>query len=210
MDKSGKARNRQFQMANTLESLKDIGTSTAKQMREEAGKLPGDFMEQLFGVPQIPKNVSGEIAIGESIEMQEILSGKHEELVMLRKQEVFERRLLEEERVRVEKKTNELRMQLTAIREEILIIATRTEGLAKETEIAAMQAPVEPGLYHVIFFEKLLEFIKSFRKKIEEASVWLHSVNKRTAKKNAWGARYKKYGAKYLLSGEHYLQRSAG
>ena len=60
------------------------------------------------------------------------------------------------------------------------------------------------------YCRKLLEFIKSFVKKVEEASVWLHALNKRSAKKNVWGANYKKFGAKYLLSGEHYLQRSAG
>jgi len=133
-----------------------------------------------------------------------------EEVKKAKKQVSFERRLLEEERVQVEKKTNELRMQLTAIREEILFLAQKTEDLAEETQVAAFQAPVEPGIYHVIFFEKLLEFVKSFRRKIEEASIWLHAVNRRAARKNVWGANYKKSGAKYLLSGEHYLQRSAG
>lgn len=196
---------------NPLEVLKDIGTSTANQMRQEAAKIPTDFMEQLTGVkPFGGKSFSGELEPGESLEINDVYSGKYEELKKLRHQTALERKLLEEERIQVEKKSNQLRMQLTAIREEIIVLAKNTENLAEETQIAAMQAPIEPGVYHVIFFEKLLEFINSFRKKIEEAGVWLHAVNKRASKKNAWGANYKKHGAKYLLSGEHYVTRSAG
>ena len=208
--KSDKKSPRVVRQPNPLESLKDIGTATAKQMANEATKMPGDFMEQLLGIRPVSKNYSGEIEPGEALNFNEVFSGKHEEIIKLRQQTALERKILEEEKVRVEKKSNELRMQLTVIREEILVLAQKTESLAEETQIAAMQAPIEPGIYHVIFFEKLLEFINSFRKKIEEAGVWLHAVNKRATKKNMWGAQYKKHGAKYLLSGEHYLQRSAG
>lgn len=211
MDKTNKGKlQKLFQRANTLEALKDIGGSTANQMKKEAAELPKDFMEQLFGMKSSEKKFSGDIEAGEAIELTEVFSGRHEELIRLRKQEALERKLLEEERLRTEKKKNELKIQLKIVQEEILVLAEQTQELADETQVAAMQATVEPGIYHVIFFEKLLEFIKSFRRKIEEAQVWLHAVNRRAAKKNAWGARYQKHGAKYLLSGEHYLQRSAG
>lgn len=211
MDKSNKGKlQKMFQRANTLESLKEIGSSTANQMKKEAAQLPKDFMEQLFGIPSSEKKYSGEIEAGEAIELTEVFSGRHEELIRIRKQEVLERRLLEEERIRTEKQKNELKLQLKVVQEEILVLAQKTENLAQETQTAAMQVTVEPGIYHVLFFEKLLEFIKSFSRKIEEAQIWLHAVNRRAAKKNAWGARYQKHGSKYLLSGEHYLQRSAG
>ncbi|MFV1917766.1 MAG: DUF5660 family protein, partial [Patescibacteria group bacterium] len=128
----------------------------------------------------------------------------------LRKQLILERSLRIQEKEQIDQKTGELRIQLKAVQEEVLVLVQSTQEIGDETKIAAMQAPIEPGVYHVIFFEKLLEFVKSFRKKIEEASVWLHATNKRAAKKNAWGANYKKHGAKYLLSSEHYVSRSAG
>ena len=167
-------------------------------------------MEQLLGIRPQTRNFSGELVPGEALEFTEVFSGRYEEIQRTKKQISLERRLLEEERVQVEKRSNELRMHLQVIREEILVLAQKTQNLAEESEIAAMQAPIEPGVYHVFFFEKLLSFLKSFSKKIEEASTWLHAVNSRAAKKNMWGANYKKHGAKYLLSGEHYLQRSAG
>ncbi len=210
MDKHNKKGQKLIRQPNPLEALKDIGSSTAKQMQEEANKMPGDFMEQLLGIRPQTRNFSGELVPGEALEFTEVFSGRYEEIQRTKKQISLERRLLEEERVQVEKRSNELRMHLQVIREEILVLAQKTQNLAEESEIAAMQAPIEPGVYHVFFFEKLLSFLKSFSKKIEEASTWLHAVNSRAAKKNMWGANYKKHGAKYLLSGEHYLQRSAG
>lgn len=191
---------------NTLESLKDIGGSTLNSIKKDVVHAE-TFMDQVFGPRS--RNFSGEFSPGESIEIKDIFTGKHEETQKLKKQLAFERRIRQEESVRIEKRGNELRIQLHALREEIVILAQNTQELGEETQIAAMQAPVEPGIYHVLFFEKLLEFIKSFRKKIEEASVWLHATNKRAQKMNYW-ARYKKHGGKFLLSGEHYLTRSAG
>ena len=198
-----------FNQANPLESLKDIGGSVVKSLKEDlVSRAPKDFMDQLFGPRS--ENFSGEIIAGESLEISEVLTGQHKEKQLLRQQFQLERTLRIQDKETIEITINDLRIKLKTLQEEILVLSQSTQGLAEETQMAAMQAPVEPGIYHVLFFEKLLEFIKSFRKRIEEAGVWLHATNKRAAKKNAWGANYKKHGAKYLLSGEHYLTRSAG
>jgi hypothetical protein len=193
---------------NLKKDFKDIGDSFKKSVKEDLIKqAPKDIINQMFGIA--PRNYSGEISVGESIEMQEVFTGEHEEKKQLERRISFERRVRQEERGQIERKTNELRVQLQAIQKEVVTLTESTQDLAKETQLAAMQAPVEPGVYHVIFFEKLLEFIKSFRKKINEASTWLHSANKRAQKKNYW-AKYKQHGSKFFLSGEHYLTRSAG
>lgn len=210
MDKTRKQKSQKASRhTNVLESLKDIGGSTVKSLKQDLiERTPADAIEQIFG-PRPPKSFSGEIIPGESIEIEEIISGKYEETRELKKQLTLERKLRKEEKIRVEKKSNELKIQLHALTEEAMALAQTTKNLGKEVQVAAMQAPVEPGVYHVIFFEKLIEFIQSFRKKIEESSIWLHATNKRAEKKNFW-ARYKKHGGKFLLSGEHYLTRSAG
>lgn len=221
--KQNQKRKNHIQAANVLETLKNVGGSvspTADEVRNIASsavdsikedlikKAPQDFMEQIFGVSRDQK-ISGQIDAGEQLQMRDVYSGKREIVENQKKQFAFERRLHEEEIFRIQRKSNELRIQLKVLMEEVVVLADTTQDLGTEVKVAAMQAPVEPGIYHVIFFEKLLEFIKSFRKKIEEASVWLHVSNKRAEKKNYW-ARYKKHGAKFLLSGEHYLSRSAG
>ena len=90
-----------------------------------------------------------------------------------------------------------------------MAISQTTETLSEELQVASTQTVVNPGVYHVIFFEKFLEFLKSYRKKVEEAATWLHASNKRAHKKNYW-TKYEKHGSKFLLSADHYLTRSAG
>ncbi|KKP80711.1 MAG: hypothetical protein UR81_C0018G0001, partial [Candidatus Levybacteria bacterium GW2011_GWB1_35_5] len=63
--------------------------------------------------------------------------------------------------------------------------------------------------YQIGFFESIVQMIVSFRKKIDNAVVWLQNTNKRSEKKNYW-TQYKKKGAGFLFSGESYSQRSAG
>lgn len=215
MTTTSKSRKNQNQRtaSNVLETWKevskDIGGNTVDTLKEDLLKqAPRDVIDQLFGPRE--QSHSGEIYAGETVEMKDLVSGRREKDEQLSAQLRMERRLRQEQEVLVERKTGELRIQLKALMEEIQILAVETSDLSQETQLASMQAPIEPGVYHVVFFEKMLEFIKSFRKKIEQARTWLHSANARAAKKNKWGSNYKKHGAKYLLSSEHYLSRSAG
>lgn len=199
MDKSQKAKiQKNVRRSNILESLRDIGGNTASSL-----------LEQITGFYPEPKKYSGEITPGQSLRFNELFSGQHEENLKLQKQLALERKLAEEERIQSQKKSNELKVQLQALMQEVLSLAKTTSNLGQEVEMAAMQAPAQPGIYHLVFFEKLLGLIISFRKKIEEASVWLGASNKRAEKKNYW-AMYKKKGASFLLAPDHYLQRSAG
>ena len=216
MNQNTNTNKKQVTQANPLEQLRkagsvarEAGSIVAKDMHQEFGAISRDFMGQMFG-SKLPRKFSGEIEQGGDLRMNEVLSGQRERMAFERKRIAFERRLIREERVSVEKKTNELKIQLRVLQREIVTLVSKTEGLAEETQITAMQISVEPGVYHLVFFEKLFEFIKSYNEKIEKASVWLHGANKRASKKNMWAQRYKKHGAKYLLSGEHYVSRSAG
>ncbi|MBN1169312.1 hypothetical protein JXA63_05500 [Candidatus Woesebacteria bacterium] len=196
---------------NVLETLKSFETNVKDTVKEDIIKgIQKDAIDQIFG----PRNESGRsmtgtIEAGESIRIAEILSGERGQIEKQKKQVFVEKRLLEEERLRVQEKTNQLRLELKVIMDEVLVLSQSTQELGEEIQIAAMQAPIEPGEYHIAFFEKLLSFITSFRKKIEKASTWLAVSNQRAQKKNYW-AQYKKHGSKFLLSGEHYLTRSAG
>ncbi len=199
MDKAQKTKAQKItRQRNVLESLRDFGTDASKNL-----------LNQVFGSVPLEKKYSGDITPGESLEFKELFSGQHDEKIKFQKQLALERRLTEEEKIHAAQKTNELKLQLQALMQEVLTLAKTTQSLGEQVEVAAMQAPAQPGIYHIVFFEKLLEFVRSFRKKIEDASVWLSAVNKRSEKKNYW-AMYKKKGASFLLAPDHYLQRSAG
>lgn len=194
---------------NVLESLKDLGNSSISQGGDLLKSTSEDFFRELAGFqkPQIKR--SGEISQGEALDMSNVLSGKEEENKKLRTQLILERNLATEEKSLSERKIQQLRVQLQAITIEVSKLAASTSELATQTDIAMVEVPVNPGVYHIVFFEKVLEFLQSFRKKIDQAATWLTASNKRAEKKNYW-ATYKKKGSSFLLSPDHYLTRSAG
>lgn len=194
---------------NVLESLKDLGANAGGQVSDLLHDTSEDFFKELLGIPRSQPKRSGEMTPGQSLEMGAVLSGREEENKKLRAQIGLERQLSADEKRISERKSNELKVQLQALISEVAKVAASTQNLATETQVAMIQAPAEPGIYHLIFFQKVLEFLQSFRKKIDEASVWLSSSNKRAEKKNYWSM-YKKKGSSFLLSPDHYLQRSAG
>lgn len=197
-----------LQKANVLESLKDIGSGTINSFNKDLfQESSSDFFNEMFGIK--PKKLSSDIKPGESLEMKELYAGKVEENKKLRLQMALERQLREEEKARLQQKSNDLKLQLHAVVQEVVQLASATQSLSEHVKIATMQSPANPGPYHIIFFEKLLDYIRSFRKNIEDSSIWLQSTNKRANKKNYWG-KYKSNGGKFLLSPDHYLQRSAG
>lgn len=210
-------------ITNTIEALRTVGKASTEQigkqsksaskaslktLKKELAKVPQDFMDELFG-PKLDTKTSAEFQTGESLETKDMLSDKSKENKNLKGQLTYERLLYKEETILIEKRSNELRIQLQAVMREVTSVAEQMNELASEVKIAAFQAPIEPGIYHVVFYTNFLNFLKNFRKKIESASVWLNAANGRAAKKN-WLNNYKKHGAKYLLSGEHYISRSAG
>lgn len=194
---------------NVIESLKDIGGDFTDQSLDLLKGTSEDFFKELMGMPRVSPKRSGEMKAGESILMSEVISGKEKENKKLRAQISLERNLASDEKRLSQEKMQELRVQLQAITVEINKLAASTGNLATQAEIAMIEVPVNPGIYHVVLFEKILEFLQSFRQQIDQAAVWLGSVNKRAEKKNYW-AMYKKKGSSFLLSPDHYLQRSAG
>ncbi|HTK03178.1 MAG TPA: DUF5660 family protein [Alphaproteobacteria bacterium] len=193
-----------------LESLKDLGNGTADVLKNDLFKQTSeDFFSELMGLQKIQSKKSGELSAGQSVNMNEILSGKEEENKKLRAQISFERQLSADQNRLSQETTNQLKVQLQALTSEVQKVAVSTGNLAEATQVAMIQAPSNPGIYHIIFFEKVLEFLQSFRARIDQASVWLTSSNKRAEKKNYWSM-YKKKGSSFLLSPDHYLQRSAG
>ncbi len=194
---------------NIIESLKDIGGDFSGQSTDLLKNTSEDFLKELMGMTRPQVKRSGEMRPGESFEMSRVISGKEEENKKLRAQISLERNLSSDEKRLSQEKMQQLRVQLQAITVEIGKLAASTGNLATQTEIAMVEVPNSPGIYHVIFFEKVLEFLRSFRQKIDQASVWLGNANKRAEKKNYWSM-YKKKGSSFLLSPDHYSQRSAG
>lgn len=194
---------------NVLESLKDLGGSRVVQTKDLLKNTSEDFFRELLGLSNTKVKRSGELTPGESLQMSDVLNGKEEENKRIKSQINLERQLSNDENRVSRQKSSELKVQLQAIMQEIQKVAASTQNLAEATQVSMMSAPVEPGIYHINFFESILAFLQSFRKRIDLTATWLQSTNKRAEKKNFWNT-YKKKGSSFLLSPDHYLTRSAG
>lgn len=81
--------------------------------------------------------------------------------------------------------------------------------MGKEIKIAIEQEPVDPGVYHLSFFEKLQQLIIKI-KKVEESSTWLGAFNQRAKKRSHYWAGVGKAGTKFMLSPDRVVATSVG
>lgn len=104
----------------------------------------------------------------------------------------------------IEKKIEEIRQELQALAKQIIKYDQNV------TQAIATQV-VNPGTYHLTFFEHIKEIIALIKKNVTEANSWLSVFRKRGAQKGGtfWG-NTKKGGSAYMLSNEHAVSRSAG
>ena len=179
-------------------------------LKEETKSTSDEFFRQLLGQQKvIQEKRSGEVPMGQVLQMNEIMNGQQEKNNQLEEQIFFERRLFSEEKQQTTKKLDELRVRLHAIQAEATKLVASTQNLTEEVKIAVMQGSSKASEYQINFYESIISMVASFRKKIDSAVVWLQGSNKRAEKKNFW-SQYKKKGSSFLLSGESYTQRSAG
>ncbi|MFZ5366336.1 MAG: DUF5660 family protein [Patescibacteria group bacterium] len=170
-----------------LEALRDLGGGIGSDIQDQTGLRPRKISETVLPENQKP-------------ELQEIFERRFCQAEIVRKQE----------RIVFSAKDQESKTKVAALQEEVKKLASATQNLAKEVKIAAVQTPVEPGVYHETFFEKLISFIKSLTRKIEDASVWLAAWNARAKKRPFYWAQVQKSGTKFMLSQERYMATQAG
>ncbi|EKE06280.1 MAG: hypothetical protein ACD_19C00021G0012 [uncultured bacterium] len=200
----------QIKSKNVLEAINEIGSQVVTTAKNEVKATSDEFFRQLLGQQKLQQEKrSGEVPMGQSLQMNEVMSGQEEKNKRLQEQIFFERRLFSEEKQATGEKLNELRLRLQAIQTEATKMVATTASLSQEIKIAVMQGAANVSEYQINFYEDIISLIIAFRKKIDNAVVWMQSTNKRAEKKNFW-AQYKKKGSSFLLSGETYSQRSAG
>lgn len=201
---------KQIKTKNVLEAINEIGSQVVDTAKNEVKATSDEFFRQLLGQQRLlQQKRSGELPKGQSIQMNEVMSGQAEKNKKLEEQIFFERRLLNEEKQETGKKLQDLRLRLHAIQQEATKLATSTQNLSEEVRTAVMQGSAGASEYQINFYENIISMIAAFRKKIDNAVVWMQGSNKRAEKKNFW-SQYKKKGSSFLLSGETYSQRSAG
>lgn len=193
---SQKKKQTHYKNDNVLEALGSVPTSVGSNTVAEFGKIGSDIVSSLLG--GMPK--SGELQPNQTIEFNE----KTPEPVAVQpiRHEV-------QHRPNADKIDMETRQQLEMIRAELKSLMASLKNLHNEVSSAVSSEVVNPGIYHLNFYEQLRTFIKVLRQQVEDSRTWLASFNTRKKKMGYWGM-YKKHGTTFGLSNERSLATSAG
>lgn len=181
---------------NVLEALGSVPTGVASNTVTEFSKIGSDIFSALIGSQ--PR--TGELKPNQAIEFGE--KQPEQPAVQPARVEAYPR-------PNVDAIEMETRKQLEAIRAELKALISSLKNLHQEVQTAVAQEAVQPGVYHINFYEQLRTFIKVLRQQIEDSRTWLAAFSSRKKKMGYWGM-YKKHGTTFGLSSERSLATSAG
>ncbi len=193
---SSKKKPTHYKNDNVLEALGSVPTSVSSNTVAEFGKIGNDIVSSLLG--SMPK--SGELQPNQTIEFGENNPEPAAPQPM---------RVETQHRPNADVIEMETRQQLEMIRAELKSLMASLKNLNKEVQNAVTQEVVNPGVYHLNFYDQLRTFIRVLRQQIEDSGAWLASFNTRKKKMGYWGM-YKKHGTTFGLSNERSLATSAG
>lgn len=188
-----------------LETLRELGSGVASAAAKDmVGGVAQEAVNQIF------KRKSGDLKPNQALNIAEIQQAREQKEKQYRgfRQDFLDIR--RQEKLVWSRQDQETKLQIKAILEELKKVSEVTQNLAKEVKVAAVQTPVEPGVYHLNFFERLRQAILLFRERIEESATWLTAFNQKAKKRNYYWAQVRKSGTKFMLSQERYMSTQAG
>ncbi|MFZ2024985.1 MAG: DUF5660 family protein [Microgenomates group bacterium] len=179
---------------NVLETVRSIGGNVGKTLSQDVVQEMGNNMlRDIFGT-QAPK----ELQQNESVAVQPEAPVK---------QPVSNSELM---KPFIQKDIQETKAQLESIRKELQMLSKSIKGFHQEVEKAIMEMPVNPGVYHINFFEQLRSFLQSLRETLDNSSTWLAAFNANSKKKKGYWGKYKKHGTTFGLSSERTASTQSG
>lgn len=192
---------------NFIEALKGIGGGVAQGVkRDVVGGVAQNAFDTIMGKGQSGMANEAQSQVAEMNRLQEqqteqAAQAEHRRLHIMRQKEevVFSARQVEIEK------------EITSLQEELKKLAVEMGAVAREVQIAAVQETVDPGTYHVSFFEHLRRVIKIIRQKLSDSASWLNAATNRAEqkKKGYWG-KVKSQGTKFMLSDERKMATQTG
>jgi len=186
---------------NTLETLKNLGSSTVQNTVDSFKKLGAGMFDQLIGANQNHED-SQEGQTNQKKETKKSI-GQRKEFTVFNYQEYYEFKLVKDQ----------IKMLTEAIKKEIDAIKLADRSMLAEItdieKISINSLPEKPGVYHVRFLEIVLNLLRTLRLKIGESKTWLNAlVSKKKKRGSLFAALSKKKGTQYSLSQELQSSRS--
>jgi len=180
---------------NVLESLRGVGSSVGKTIVKDVLASGGtDILQSILGSAPL----SGELKQNQTIEFPST-------------PEVIPQPIRKAPEYRSVPRSDEIevKQKIEAIRVELKALAQSIKSLRQEISKTILDAPVDPGIYHLNFFEHLKSYLQIMKQEIDDSRIWLMASNTRKAKRGYWGM-FKKHGTSFAMSNERSIATSAG
>jgi len=145
---------------------------------------------------------------GSKLDLQELL--KRRETKIRQQERTRHETIRREEKIIFSREQQQVKLQIQTLQQKIKQLAKEQTGLMKEAEKTAFQAVANPGVYHLNFFERLINLLELARKKISESKTWLQLCNQRSKRRNHYWGQVKKSGTKFMLSQERSMATQTG
>lgn len=197
---------------NPIEAIRDFSGDVVGSVKQDlAAKGYEDILKQLGKVEEQAQNLHGDLSEGEEM----FLSNNTSEKSTLRRIDIDpgidyhrEIRHVSERSSRFE--SREVQAKLEQIMVELEKLIESSSDLESKFEVIAVeQRPVEPGSYHLNFFEWMIGTIQAARQQIEDSSAWLSALQSKKGKKSYWSM-FKKHGTSFGMSNERMVATQAG
>lgn len=189
---------------NPLESLRDLGSSTARNTADAFGKIGGGMLDQFFGGNDSREDddSNNEFNFKKDVDKAKSQS-KRQEVKLFNYQEYYETTL-------IKKQIQEL---TEAIKKEIEMIKKADASLINDVKnvenLTINGLPEKPGVYHIRFLELVLNILRTLRAKVGESKTWLQALMSKKKKRGSlFSTRSKKQGTQYSMSQELSNSRS--
>lgn len=200
---SPKPQRPKYQNDSILESLRSIGGNVGKTIAKDVvGGAATDALTSLFGGPV---KRQGELTPNKPFNFQKDMAGRPERMPFpgFRRPEVKPREPF------IKKEEPHLKEQIQAVQAELKALAASIKSLSNDIQKAVTETPVDPGIYHKNFYERIRSVLKLMREQIDDSRTWLNLSSSRKSKKGYWG-KYKKHGTSFGLSNERTLATQSG
>lgn len=203
MVQNNKKKKKALVLDNPIEAVRNLAddfTSTAKD--DLVGGITDSAFQQIFG----GNKVSGDISLNEEITIQ-----NHDENIKIQESLAFQKqRDSIEKSIFSYREETELKQQIEQLLKEIKLLIKSTNNISAEVAaIAVDNSPVNPGKYHVNFFEMLIKMIRSLRERVDESQTWLNVFSSKKQQKQYWSM-FKKHGTTFGLSNERVVATQTG
>ena len=187
--------------------MNQSGNSKPSLGTNQASPKVNNFLETLKNNQAAPMGNRFESPFGENPFAQ---FNRQKEVEKQRVAQFHQARLKEWEQI-YSAKDKQVEKQIEEVRKELQALAKQIIKYDQNVTAAIQTQVVNPGVYHITFFEHIREIISLIRKNVSEANSWLSVFKKRSAQKGgAFWNNAKKGGTSYMMSGEHSASRSAG